>query len=429
MKVLYLIALEPIYSCAIFETQVKTLIKEIKKQYNNSIFITLLAIFPVVHINRKGLHCIPFCHSSDINDLKKELKSHDIDIATYYVPLPRWSIYLKAYFFPIFVATALPFLAAFIWYGKYKVIHCRSYLPAFLCVLLKKMGFSITVLFDTRAPMPEQGVVSGHYGHTSWMFRFWKKIEAICLQNSDVTVAITEEFAEELYKIEPINRKEVIHNTVNVKEFSRTEEERLQLRKKLGISDNVVLVYNGSLGTWNDPELMIEVFQKLLKSIENMVFMIFTPYDRGRLLTLFKKKGIPETNFKILSLTPTQVPLYMSVGDYGIWPSKRFQGNNSIEKIHATVTGIKTFEYLAAGLPIIANENMEAVKSLVEKYKVGITFNPNNTDRMVEDFKELCMRYLDAKHACREVAASLANVEVQAKKYYLIYKDILSARM
>jgi len=428
MKVLYLIVLEHIYGDGIFETQVKNLLKEIKKKYKDEISITLLAILPIVHINRKGIHFIAYCHSSDLKDIKDEFNYYDINITIFYVPLPRWSFYLKIYFFPIFLFTAIPILAAFIKFGKYKVVHCRSYLSAFLCVLLKKMGFQIAILFDTRAPVPEQGVISGHYGHKSWMFRIWKKIEAVCLKNSNITVAITEKFAEELRKIEPFNRKEVIHNTVNIKEFFHTEEGRQNLRKELGISDNIVLVYNGSLGTWNDPELMVEVFQNLLKSTGNMLLMIFSPYDRGKLLDIFKQRGIPETNFKIHSLNPTQVPLYLSAGDYGLWPSKRFQGNNSIEKIHATVTGIKTFEYLAAGLPIIANENMAGVKSLVEKYRVGITFNPNNPERMLEDFMELHKRYLDTKQACREVAANLANVEIQAKKYYLIYKDIISAK-
>src|SRR3972149_10090945 len=195
-KVLYLMCLEPIYDYGIFHSQVKILLLEMMNKFKDELDITFMAILPLVHISKKGVEIIPIKKHEKIKKLRGELLHHDIKSTIMYVPLPRMSIYLKLLLFPIFIISTLPIITLSILRHQFDVIHCRSYLPAFIAALIKKLSINVKIIFDTRAPVPEQGVISGHYKRTSLVFKLWKLIERFALESSDTVLSVTEQFAE-----------------------------------------------------------------------------------------------------------------------------------------------------------------------------------------------------------------------------------------
>lgn len=422
LKVLYLMCMERILDYGIFDSQVKNLLKEMSRRYKTQISITLMAMIPLIHVSRSGVSIIPIRYRREIRHLKRELSIHRIRLSILFVPIPRWSIYLKIYFFPVFILTSLPMIILHLWRNNYDIIHCRSYLPALVSALSKKSLSKATILFDTRAPVPEQGVIAGHYRRESMSFRVWKKIEEVAIKHSDSVVFVTEQFAEEMKKRYKVSDYCVIHNTVVVEKYVRDNVKIAAMKKKYNLSDKVIVVYNGSLGVWNDPEILSAVFRKLGEVNRNMFLLVLTTYSHEKLQTALEKSRIAAGSYRIMTLKPEKVSDVLSIGDYGLWPSVGLYENDPVERMHRTVTGIKTFEYLAAGLPIIANANMEGVKYIVEKYDTGITFDIDNPDKMVHDFENMEGRYDEIQKNCISTARRLGDVSNHARKYFKLYK-------
>lgn len=426
-KVLYLMCLEPIYNYGIFHSQVKMLLFEMMNMFRDKIDIVFMAILPLVHISKKGVDIIPIKHHQSIKNLRRELSQHGIRSTIMYVPLPRMSIYLNLILFPIFIIFTLPIIAVSILRHQFDVIHCRSYLPALMAALIKKLSINVKIIFDTRAPVPEQGVIAGHYKRTSMLFKLWKLIERFALKSSDTILAVTEQFAEELKKSSRNMKMEVIYNCVNMEDYKMDHCKIKELRHAYDLPDKTIIVYNGSLGVWNDPELMVRIFHTLLSVRQDVFFLVLTTFNVEKLKSIFEKHGIFQKNFRIMRLEPRQVPTILPLCDYGLWPSRDFDTTYHAERIHATVTGIKTLEYLAAGLPLIANSNMDAIKYLINKYDLGMTFEMMSLDKMHDDFLKLEVRQSEVRKNCTGLADILANVNRQAVRYAMIYRGLKQA--
>ena len=198
---MHLMAMERIFNYGIFETQVKLLIKNISKHYESRIKLIFCAIIPLVHISSIGIELNFIKYRLQMKKLKKELKKYNIETIVIFVPLFRWTIYVKYYFMPLFLLTALPMVYYIVVKNKIDIVHCRSYLPTFLTILIKKINLKTKVLFDTRAPLPEQGIVAGRYINKSIEYKMWKKIESCCMRNSDVVVLVTDELLEDIKNI------------------------------------------------------------------------------------------------------------------------------------------------------------------------------------------------------------------------------------
>lgn len=403
------------------------LLLEMTKKFRDDMEIVFMAILPLLHISKKGVDIIPIKYHESIKNLKRELIQHDIKPIIMYVPLPRMSIYLNLLIFPVFIVTTLPIITLSILRYKFDVIHCRSYLPALLVSLIKKLFRNIKIIFDTRAPVPEQGVIAGHYKRTSVRFKLWKLIERFALDRSDMVLSVTEQFAEELKKLSSNSKIEVIYNCVKTEDYKIDRGKIKELRQAYGLPDKTIFVYNGSLGVWNDPALMVSMFHKL-QSVRNDVFLlVLTTFNLKKLESILERYGIFQKDFRVMRLEPRQVATILPLCDYGLWPSRDFDTTYHAERIHATVTGIKTLEYLAAGLPLIANSNMDALKFLINEYDIGMTFETMSLDKMPDDFVKLEVRQPEVRKNCIGLADKLANVNRQAVRYAMIYTGLKQA--
>ena len=157
-----------------------------------------------------------------------------------------------------------------------------------------------------------------------------------------------------------------------------------------------------------------------------MCLIVLTDYDHDNLNRIFKHFEIPKRNYKLLTVKQHQVRNFLMLGDYGLWPSKILNKNNHVEKMHSTVIGIKTCEYLAAGLPLIANDNMEALKNMIEENDLGFTFSLSNIAKMYYDFNDVEKRYCKIKRKCIEFAYLIFNIQDHAAKYVRIYESLIA---
>ena len=87
---------------------------------------------------------------------------------------------------------------------------------------------------------------------------------------------------------------------------------------------------------------------------------------------------------------------------------------------------VKMFEYMAAGLPIIAS-NFTKWKQIIEEYKCGITVNPNESNDIKQSIEYLINNPKEAKEMGENGKKAIANVfnwEIEEQKLIALYTNL-----
>lgn len=268
--------------------------------------------------------------------------------------------------------SAIRFLGLVVWpvlfyyhlFRGVRVFHCRSYPPGYVAIMFKKLFPKVRIIFDPRSDFPEENVTAGNWELGDQDYSFWKKAELLLLRHSDAIACIAPSY-ERTYKTiyRDINCF-LVPNNVDWKTFQRNEIDRKSIRKLLGIKeDDLLLCYVGAITSngWNRASVYAHVCESFSQAnIKCHFLFIIPPHGAGLLRSLLSL----ETGKKVTIISPSyeNTPSYLSAADYGMI----FMHKKTIR------VGTKTGEYLAAGLPVIANRNCIGAYELINEKGVGI---------------------------------------------------------
>lgn len=427
MKVMYLICLERIIDSGIFETQVKNLLFSLKKKFGSKLDVTLVSVSPVLHIHRKGMDFNFVKYKTQMRDLKQEFAKNGVKLRLIPAFRLRWGIHLNIFTLPLFLLTTLPLLLIDTYKEKYDIIHCRSYVPSLAAFIIRKFRKKIRIVFDMKGLYPEEGLLLKQRAQRSISFEFWKHIEQKLLCECNKVIVVSEPFAEYILSIDGKADVEIIPTSVNLDNFSFNKELKRHMREEYKLNDRRILIYNGSLGTWHDPKALASLFVKIKEGMDNSHLMIISTFNRERLehiLTSCRLKDVDD--FTILALKPKDVYPYLLMGDYGVLPLVKLDERNiARRRIAATMTSVKVSEYLACGLPIIANERIGGVARLIEEHDIGSTFSLEEMDELGHKLDCLERRYDELQKNCVKLAERYFGVERHASFYFRIYEELV----
>jgi glycosyltransferase involved in cell wall biosynthesis len=142
------------------------------------------------------------------------------------------------------------------------------------------------------------------------------------------------------------------------------------LRKELGIPpDKRIVLYQGGLGPSRNLEPVIEAMAK----VPHAVFVMRGPgyefwakhYDR-----LARRCNVRDKVFCLPPVASTRVVAEARAADIGLWTLLANVGLN-----FAYALPNKVFEYMAAGVPLVAADLPE-VRKIVRGYRIGVCFDP-----------------------------------------------------
>jgi len=358
----------------------------------------------------------PFGKIDKYISLKKELQKKGIILISIPVVYSEWWFFAKWYQVPPLLIQSFLILLYLSFIKNIKILHCRSYPIMLSAVLVKKLK-NVKIIFDVRSDFPEENITAGRWKADSFNFKMWKLFERFYLRNSEAVIAIAgsyEKHYKNIYKDAKMYR---IPNNVNFERMKPLHGFRKEFRRENKIKeDEIVFCYCGSMGShWSDPEFYARYIIKFRKLKAKHRFFFITNNVRN-IKECFNKYGIADCEYLFVSSKYEDVNRYLSAADLGMI----FMPDYKI------ALSIKATEYLAIGLPIICNSNIDGAREIVQKYNLGIVYNVNEDICRVDNFISLYKK--NKKNyflRCRNVAKEEFSTKNIALKYAQLYREIL----
>jgi glycosyltransferase involved in cell wall biosynthesis len=246
------------------------------------------------------------------------------------------------------------------------VIHAHLHEGALIGHIARAVHHA-PLLFDYQGSLTAEMTDHGFLGPVSGLRRPLTALEHSINRAADLVVTSTHHAAERLHASGEISAKRIacVPDAVDTLRFrpdALTPHERTAMRAQLGIrpTDRVV-VYLGLLAPYQGTDILLQAAARVLRAMPDAFFLImgFPGNERYRVLT--ERLGIAHR----VSL-PGQIPYleahrFLALGDVAVAP-----------KLSETEGNQKIFNYLAAGLPVVAFDTPVSREILGERADYAI---------------------------------------------------------
>jgi glycosyltransferase involved in cell wall biosynthesis len=314
------------------------------------------------------------------------------------------------------VANAVRFIRKLMRERKFDILHARSHVPMMMAALARKVGgCSPKILFDIRGFMPEEFVDGGLWPEGGWVYRSVKRAEKWLMKEADGFVVLTEKAREILAPEIGARPVEVIPCCVDLKRFeSANEASRRAVRAELGIGDRFTMAYVGAFGGWYLTEETANFLGFVKRERPDSFALILTQSDPEMIRPLLVERGYSADDYLIGGVPATEIPRYLSAADAAVSFIK-----NCYSKQASSPT--KNAEYLACGLPIVANAGIGDVDELLVETRVGTIVSEMSDAAFISALRDI-EGLRDVSKACRETARQEFGLEsVGGPRYRKIY--------
>ena len=311
---------------------------------------------------------------------------------------------------------------------KYDILHGRVHIPTLMGALARKLSkHKPKLLFDIRGFFPEEYTDAGVWPEGGWLYRSAKRVEAWLLDEADGFVVLTKKAREILF---PESKEtgfdeegrpvEVIPCCVDLERFKTANEwSRREVRAELGIGDRKVIAYAGSFGGWYLTKEMLDFFEAAREHDPNTFILILTQRDVEKVSKLLAERGFRENDYFVGSVTAGELPRYLSSADIAISFIKA-----CYSKLSSSPT--KIAEYLACGLPIVANTGVGDVDSVIRDNEVGKLIEVLDDEGLDQGLKEI-WNLQDIGEKCRVTAQKEFDISsVGGRRYRRLYQQLFS---
>lgn len=245
-----------------------------------------------------------------------------------------------------------------------------------------------------------------------WEKLFNKKLEAFLIKFCDHVISVSPSIAKEYSRLYGIKEPSVL---LNVPKYSNLVDSNDLFRRDFSIrKDQKIFLFQGGFTRKRGIDIILNVFSSFESDEFVVVFMGDGPLKRE-----IEKAALNSRNiFTMDAVAPNELLDYSSSADYGIL----FYENSCLN--HYFCSPNKLFEYLMAGLPVLAS-NLYEVSRFIKNNKVGV---------VAEDFSEKCFEdsiNLMLRHNIKDTMLNIKKIrsifcwENEEKKLINIYRNLL----
>ena len=200
------------------------------------------------------------------------------------------------------------------------------------------------------------------------------------LHQADLILPISKWLKEHLVK-QGIGESRMmpVPDGIEIRAFSNRDGRGV--REKYHLSDSKVIVYVGVMDKPRQLDTLVRAFSRIKKYEKNIkLLMVGKGSDEDDLKALANERGVKEDVIFTGEVPQSEVPDFIAAADIGISPVPPL----SFYKLSSP---IKLFEYMAIGIPVVANEEIFEHKEVIEQSGGGILvpFTPEAfADAMIE---------------------------------------------
>jgi glycosyltransferase involved in cell wall biosynthesis len=256
---------------------------------------------------------------------------------------------------------------------QFSIVHCRSYITALIGLTLRENG--VKMIFDMRGFWADERVEGGIWNKNKliyrWIYSYFKKKEIDFFTKSDTIVSLTNAGKQEIlsWKLPTVDESKitVIPCCANLNLFNPDrfgKEQQIALRKQLQLTDEFIVGYVGSIGTWYMLDEMLRLYTTLLIQYPSAIFLFVTKEPAATIWQKSDQLSIHRNQLRIVSASHKEVPSYLSILDAAL-----FFIRPSFSKMASSPT--KQGEIMAMGIPLICNTGIGDTAAIVETYKAG----------------------------------------------------------
>jgi glycosyltransferase involved in cell wall biosynthesis len=263
----------------------------------------------------------------------------------------------------------------------FQIVHCRSYIAALIGMGMKRR-LGTKFLFDMRGFWADERVDGGLWQLNQPLYKviykFFKRKEKQFLEAADAVISLTYSGKEEIatWALQRQPDITVIPCCVDTTLFDPSaidSEEQDAARRKVQLPyGRTVLGYVGSLGTWYQLPEMLAFFQVWLLDNPTAVLLFVTTESEKMIFDEAKAWGVPGDNIRIIAATRKEMPIYISLMDYGIFFLKQAYSKKASSPV-------KQGEMMAMGIPVICNAGVGDSDRIVLQYDAGLLVHNYNT--------------------------------------------------
>ncbi len=308
------------------------------------------------------------------------------------------------------------------------ILHGRVHVPTVMGALARRFSRrKPKLLFDIRGFFPEEYTDAGIWPENGIIYRSVKRVEKWLMKESDGFVVLTEKARDILFPAFSDDGTDGFGRPVEVipccvdfeKRFAIDRETlRRRFRNKMGIDERFVFVHAGALGGLYLNEQIADFLATARERDRSVFAMFLTQSDPGEIVSLLKARGFGIADLFVGKVEPGEMPGYLCAADAGL---------SFVKAGYATQSRSPTKipEYLACGLPVIANRGVGDVDDLIERNRIGALINEFNNHEYSQVLKGI-IAMGDVSQRSRETSEREFSLStVGGERYNRLYKKLI----
>jgi glycosyltransferase involved in cell wall biosynthesis len=314
------------------------------------------------------------------------------------------------------IVTALYLVAT----RRIDVLHARSHVPAVPALIVKTL-LRRKLVFDLRGTMAEEYADAGLWRRGGVLYRLTNLVERTAIRHADGVVMLTRRVREHFAKGLPEKEVQKIVVIPCCVDLSRYPRRGGQAEMRSGSRHGRVVAYVGSLGGWYLTDEMMQFFRVARRLDSRFHFLLVTQMP-SEAITAVRENGLDDTQVTVKTVPPREMATVLQGADFAVSFIKP-----GLSKVSSSPT--KVGEYLASGLPIIANRGIGDLDEIVERHRVGVLI-----DRFDDDSYRVALTTMlalldgdpEVRNRCRHAAEQELSLEgIGVPRYVSLYRRLI----
>jgi glycosyltransferase involved in cell wall biosynthesis len=247
--------------------------------------------------------------------------------------------------------------------------------------------------------------------------RLWRRIEQRLIGRADRVITVCDPIAEELSRRYRIETPMVLLNCPDLPEHRpEASPERLREKAQLVGSNEPIVLYQGMIQPERGLEHLVEAAKQLKRGA---VVMMGSGRSMSKLQETIDAENLGDRVRLTGPVPPEELLSYTAGATIGVAPIDGKSLNSY------WISPNKLFEYLAAGLPVVATR-MPVMEKVVEEHEVGLLCDPGDADGLADAINRLLEdRELYERLRRNAIEASkLFNWQQESKKFLALYTEM-----